>query len=241
MGRLLQSAAENHKGGTDYSSSQLDFVGRPTQTKLRTLNGLAVETRTSYDPGGRPRAFCQTISPLTPSGGTTGAVWEPIARHSYNGIGEMISKTLGCNLQTVDYTYLMQGWLRTINDPAALVTNKDFFGMSLAYDNLGNITNQNYATINPKTPPLGAGGLQYAYAHTYDNLNRLQTSGLSQNGLAVLATNQTYESSATPEQRKPPNPQPNLARQPRRRAYLFLQGQQQPNRPRGRRSQRHVF
>lgn len=49
---------------------------------------------------------------------------------------------------------------------------------------MGNITTQNYATATPKTTlPFGVQTpVVYNYAYTYDNLSRLKTANLTQNG-----------------------------------------------------------
>ena len=152
---------------------------------------MFIKTRTSYDRGGRTKAVCQKVS--DGSTGTAGAYWEPVGRYSYNGIGEMVSKTLGCNIQKVDYAYNMRGWMTSLNDPNALsgTSEKDFFGMTLGYDGVGNITTWNYRAaqrtgtygaayaITPKDP--------YAYTFTYDNLNRIKTANLNKNTTSVFA------------------------------------------------------
>ncbi|MCF0071481.1 DUF6443 domain-containing protein [Dyadobacter sp. CY261] len=192
VGQVIQAASQNHKAGWDRQSSKLDFSGRVLETKLSTLNGLVVETRTSYDRGGRTKAVCQKVSDGTT--GTVGAYWEPVGRYSYNGIGEMVSKTLGCNIQKVDYAYNIRGWMTSMNDPSNLSTTseKDFFGMSLGYDAVGNVTGWNYRAaqrtgtygatyaITPKDP--------YAYTFTYDDLSRIKTASLLKSGSTNVFT-----------------------------------------------------
>ncbi|MBO0934102.1 DUF6443 domain-containing protein [Fibrella aquatilis] len=193
LGRVIQTVADNSVGKLDRASSKLDYIGRALETKLTTANStttLTVDSRTAYERGGRVKAVCQKVSDNQPSAvaGASDATrfyWEPIARHTYNGIGELMQKTLGCNVQKVDYTYQMRGWLTGINNPTSLAADKDFFGMNLAYDAVGNITQWNYR--NGQTQ-YGAGntttilpGLPYAYSFTYDRLNRL-TSGVLNNG-----------------------------------------------------------
>ncbi|WP_158561289.1 hypothetical protein [Emticicia sp. C21] len=58
----------------------------------------------------------------------------------------MTKNTMGCKIQEVDYAYDIKGWLKKINNPNALETQKDFFAMSLSYGGFpGNetITGQN--------------------------------------------------------------------------------------------------
>lgn len=183
VGQPIQVVSQNHKSGYDRKSNKLDFAGRELEAKLSTLNSLVVETLTSYDRGGRMKAVCQKVTDANT--GTNGAYWEPVGRYSFNGIGEMVSKTLGCNIQKVDYTYNMRGWMTSLNDPSQLVTGSetDFFGMTLGYDNVGNIQTSNYRSaqrtgayadapvITPKDP--------YTYTFTYDNLNRIKTGNLT--------------------------------------------------------------
>jgi len=140
-GRVIQTSSQNHRGAVDKTSLNLDFTGRVKDTKLTTLNGMTVLTHSSYDRGGRSKAVCQQVFDInTP---TSGKYWEPVGRYSYNGIGEMTRKTLGCGIQNVDYAYNIRGWMTKMNDPVNLVVGdeKDFFGMSLGYDVVGNITN----------------------------------------------------------------------------------------------------
>ena len=196
LGRAIQTLTDNHLDTSpDRTSSLLDFTGRTLETK-QNLRTLQIQTRQSYEIGGRPKATCQQIT--TPTNVGT-ANWEPINRNIYNDLGELSTKTLGCNLQTIDYTYNIKGWLNNINNPATLVADKDLFGMSLAYDAIGNITTWNYQNASPQlgtgngiVPPLGARGL-YAYNFSYDNLNRLQNSSLSKTGVAMFGNTQSYD------------------------------------------------
>jgi RHS repeat-associated protein len=181
----------------------LDLAGRVLKTKqvaspqyLNIANAPAIitETKQIYDLAGRSLAMCQS-SPLAPSGGT--GSWEPINRNVFNDLGELTTKTLGCNLQTLDYAYTMRGWLNNINNPNSLVAEKDLFGMTLAYDNVGNITNQTYSNAKAKTlqgiPNIQARPV-YNYGFAYDGLNRILSGTLNQNGSQVFAlTGMSYD------------------------------------------------
>jgi RHS repeat-associated protein len=197
LGRGIQTVSENHKGGLDRSSSKLDYIGRSIENKLSTLNDLLIENRTAYDAGSRIKTICQRVTDgVTAMDGSVGQYWEPIARHSYNGIGELTRKTLGCGIQNIDYTYQMRGWLTKINDPADLnigflPADKHYFGMKLAYDPVGNITNWDYRMAQRKgddtTPYEIEQSQPFAYGFSYDNLNRIQSGKLTQQGQAVFA------------------------------------------------------
>ncbi len=184
LGRVIQTAAENHKGGTDYSSSKLDFSGRVLENKLSTQNNLRIETRTAYDVGGRVKSICQRIDE---------SYWEPVSRHSYNAIGELDEKILGCYLQRLSYTYEMRGWLTKINNPDQLWNNfadKDFFGMSLKYDKVGNIIEWNWRTSKRKGTNNDLFDIEvrdpYTQDFRYDELNRLKFAELKKNGASIF-------------------------------------------------------
>ena len=84
----------------------------------------------------------------------------------------------------------MHGWLKTMNNPNQLqsVANpneKDFFGMALNYDELGNIVSQSFKTAQNKVPTAVGGVFQYiqkdlfSTSYTYDNMNRLKTANMA--------------------------------------------------------------
>lgn len=119
LGRVIQTVSDNAKGGLDRSSSKLDYVGRVLESKLTTTNSstsITVDNRTAYEQGGRVKSVCQKVSDNQPSlvagvADATRFYWEPVARHSYNGLGELTKKTLGCGIQTNEYHYQMRAGL----------------------------------------------------------------------------------------------------------------------------------
>ena len=183
LGRAIQTLTDNHIDPTpDRTSSLLDFTGRTLETK-QNLRTLQIQTRQSYEIGGRPKATCQKITNSLPTGEGWGGA-EPIARLSYNDLGELSTKTLGCNLQTLDYTYNIKGWLNNINNPGTLVADKDLFGMTLNYDAIGNIIGQTYSnakTNNTTNTAIIEARPVYNYAFAYDNLNRISSGILKNN------------------------------------------------------------
>ncbi|RAI77468.1 hypothetical protein HMF3257_30775 [Spirosoma telluris] len=200
LGRAVQTVSQNHKDRLDISTSKLDFVGRVLESRLTTTNSsttITVDSRTAYEQGGRVKSVCQRVSDnqQTPLSNATLAYWEPVARHTYNGIGELTTKTLGCGFQTIDYQYQMRGWLSQMNDPAnlnqgTLPSQKDFFGMKLAYDGVGNITNWDYSNAQTTYSPYGLSQKPaYQYGFTYDNLNRLTSGALNQQGQTKFTLN----------------------------------------------------
>ena len=176
--------------GKDRLSSLLDFTGRALASKQTLDNKIETQTKQSYELGGRLKAVCQSITPFL----LAGAGWEPISRLIYNDLGELTTKTLGCNLQNVDYSYDLKSRLMAINNPSTLVNDKDLFGMALSYDAVGNITTWNYA--QPDLNPMGIAlntFKNYAYTFTYDGLNRLKTSNLNKNNISLFSNTQNYD------------------------------------------------
>ncbi|GAB2769826.1 hypothetical protein GCM10027275_10420 [Rhabdobacter roseus] len=78
-----------------------------------------------------------------------------------------------------------------MNDPAQLAAGKDFFGMSLNYDAVGNISGWQYRSAQRTGSYADAFSVTakelYQYSFTYDNLYRLKTAGLTKAGAPVYA------------------------------------------------------
>ncbi|WP_165372191.1 DUF6443 domain-containing protein [Emticicia agri] len=195
--RVIHTVKKNHKQGTDYFSSALDFSGRALATyqSVDNIGLLVTKTKTGYDYGGRPTAVCQKID-----NGNYSENWEPIAHYNYNEIGEMVQKILGCRTQVVDYAYNIRGWLTKINDPANLKVTAtkeyDFFGMSLTYTGDGNINGQTYKTAIT-TAQYNTNGLftdpydiypseLFTYDYKYDKFKRLTRAALKRTENMVL-------------------------------------------------------
>lgn len=181
LGQVIQVASQNHLNGINYTYNKVDFIGRTLRSKQVIQNGLSVtvEQTIAYDFGGRQKAICQKVSDGNPQ-----PYWEPVARFKYDGTGTMYQKTQGCKIQVLDYTYNLNGWMKTLNAPGNLEGGKDFFGMALTYKNNGNISSQIWRSATRKgkhTDPFAVKQLTDAYTATYeyDALNRLNTENLN--------------------------------------------------------------
>lgn len=112
-----------------------DFVGRVTATTTTHKKGAETLIWTdafAYDTAGRLLTQKRTLD------GTT----ETITTHCYNDLGQLEKKTLGGDLQTLNYQYNIRGWLTQTNDPTDLGT--DLFGFSLDYLPNGNIAEMDW-------------------------------------------------------------------------------------------------
>lgn len=197
LGRIIRTARKNHMGGVDYTDNDLDFIGRIKQVKSETNNGAlntTMLTKSTYDAGSRVKSVCQKIN---------GDNWQPVVRNNYNKLGQNIQATLGCKQQVVDYTYNIQGVLKSINDPTNLKNTStvkqneyDFFGMTLEYAADGNINKQIYnhaqraGTLytEPYTiAPYVTSGIPFEYTYSYDTQKRILSGILKKAGSQIFA------------------------------------------------------
>ncbi|MCG8208381.1 RHS repeat domain-containing protein [Tenacibaculum finnmarkense] len=98
----------------------------------------------------------------------------------YDDLGQLISKKVGNKeaspLQTVDYKYNVQGWLKDINDDD--VADNDLFKFSLKYNDPtsgtalfnGNISQTSWNTLSTNTT---GNSVSNQYTYSYDALNRI--------------------------------------------------------------------
>ena len=182
--RVIQTISENHLNGLDILTTQYDFVGNITQTKLsHTIdaslgyNEKIIREFYEYDHAGRLTHHYHQY-------GNSSADKVLMAAYEYNENGEHITKKMhsedgGSNyLQEVNYKYNIRGWLTKIND-ADLSNSEDLFGMELVYNNPvsdidptikinynGNITGIYWNTNGTFKKKRG-------YGFKYDDINRL--------------------------------------------------------------------
>ncbi|MCE7992156.1 MAG: hypothetical protein HEP71_09260 [Roseivirga sp.] len=179
-GRVVQTQGENQMGGTDISTTQYDFAGRVLHTYTIHNNPQALANNTtrilkrfSYDHAGRLETIQEKLN-------DTGSL-NTLTAHAYNALGELESKVLGDNLESLDYKYNVRGWLKSINgDYVAGTNNTHFFGMDLSYE-FGFEQNQLNGNIAGITWRSKSSTKTRAYGFDYDNTNRLLMADYHQN------------------------------------------------------------
>ena len=198
-GHLLRTISENHLRGKDVISNIYeDITYLVLQSKQQHYKGgqvLTLEKTFEYDHTGRllaTRAKVNSQAEIT------------LNAMKYNELGQLITRYLHSNqtsgsrsfIQKVDYNYNIRGWLNRINDPA-LTGDNDLFGMLLCYESTaalgslnnvegcynGNISGMKWGVKNETVAARG-------YAFTYDELNRLKTTGYAEG--ALLSENTGY-------------------------------------------------
>lgn len=183
-GRVISVYNRNHLGGFTENKSELDFRGKvlnsiTTHKRIASSADLiTVEDTYEYDHSERPILHLQSIN---------GQPLELIAKNSFNELGQIVSKSIGGNLttqlQTIDYSYNIRGWLESMNNPNSL--GFDLFGYSLNY------TNPTQGSSNVSTPYNGYikqtvwrsahNGIKKSYAFEYDELDRFIQSSYREN------------------------------------------------------------
>lgn len=184
-GRTIVNHRENHLGGYTKNETKLDFAGFPLEsiTKHKRLSTDATEVviseRFVYDSSYRLKNHFHKV-------GNQNEVL--LSNLSYNEIGQLVSNTVGDALQTINYTYNVRGWLKSINDPNNL--NGDLFGLKLRYNEAvqeeypssaystekvvpkynGNISEVEWKTAYASNEPLRR------YGYIYDGLDRLKAA-----------------------------------------------------------------
>ncbi|QOD67375.1 hypothetical protein HF329_33555 [Chitinophaga oryzae] len=183
-GRVTQVTADNAAGGTDVVTTRYDFNGKMVSTyhvHKNTRSGVTPQTTVLtamlYDARGRLKEVTQQLN-------DTSAV-RTIARHSYDQIGQLVTKELGivangAALEKQTYDYNLRGWLRSISkDYLKNGSGGAHFGQELNYDYgftsqsfNGNIAGIRWKGWNDTT--------QRAYGFTYDPADRLKGAAFSQ-------------------------------------------------------------
>jgi RHS repeat-associated protein len=143
---------------------------------------VVIGTAYAYDHMGRQTETREAIS----NGNTPAPVPTLLSSLTYNEIGQLKTKGLHNNSQSINYSYNERGWLSKINDPAIAPTAGQLFSQQLNYNTPqygataqynGNIADQSYRVYNSNSPTPGIQNVTYSY----DNLNRL-TAGNSSTG-----------------------------------------------------------
>ena len=175
--RVIKSVNNNYLSGIDEAKSSYDFIGNVLQTVV-THNAyggsggtVEITNNFTYDHAGRLLAQTQEVDGDTDNGEVT------LAKNRYNALGQLIEKGQHDDMQKIDYSYNIRGWLTGINDAALSDGENDLFGMELYYNDvpsLGGITapanlNGNISAVQWKSQGVD----KKAYGYSYDTLNRL--------------------------------------------------------------------
>lgn len=185
--------------GTEEIATTYNFSGQPIEiNQKQVLNSQTTQVSTymAYDHMGRLISEEQQVVGET--------VRTPVSTLYYNDLGQLSKKILGNNLQRVDYSYNMRGWLTNINDPYDVVNDnngKDLFAMELLYnDYISSVNssvdkqyNGNITAIQWTSKNSSQAMERQAYGFTYDGINRIKAANYAK-GVMVSANDGFYNS-----------------------------------------------
>ncbi|MDD4386013.1 MAG: DUF6443 domain-containing protein, partial [Bacteroidales bacterium] len=165
-GRVVQTITDNHLGGQDVVSHQINFTGDILLSKEAHSNGVddvVIKHGFAYDNGKRLTTTTHQINEETPI---------TLSHQKYDELGRLRRKYLhggsGNALQTLNYAYNIRSWLTNINDVSAL--GEDMFAMELKYRSAAQPQyNGNIASMKWNTEMFGT----HTYQFFYDGANRI--------------------------------------------------------------------
>lgn len=181
-GRGIQIIADNHLGGKELVGNRYSFSGELLESvQFHDWKGAGehrIHKAFLYDHRSRLLEVMQQIN-------QEDAII--LARQEYDELGQLVEKDLGsCSvnqeLQSIDYTYNIRGWLTRINQTGNVsAIDGDLFGMELAYNSgSGALYNGNIANISWQQA-VGRDGQDKlrTYQYSYDKMNRLKNADFS--------------------------------------------------------------
>lgn len=196
-GREVSTISVNYLGGYTKTETEFDFTGIPLKTytfhkRKSDETGVMVKERFVYDTQNRLKQHYHQVDDNAEV---------LLSDNTYNELSQLTNKKLGNNLQSIDYTYNIRGWLTGINkDQMELsdmggklfsckvkytqkegVTNPDgvlFPGKNVIPKYNGNIAEIDWRAV--EIPGIYPSLTPKRYGYAYDSLNRL-TAGFYQN------------------------------------------------------------
>jgi RHS repeat-associated protein len=195
-GKVIQTKSTNLSGGTDITTTQYDFSGKPLRalTSHQKLGSGAdtylVLTSFNYDAGGRMIAIKKRVN----NSSSNVTADKTIVQNSYDEMGRLKTKVLGNNLETLTYDYNIRGWLLGANRDYAKSTSSatHFFGYDLGYDKTAIAQSDGSGSIGSYDAGLFNGNISGTtwksagdkeirkYDYTYDNVNRIAGASFKQ-------------------------------------------------------------
>jgi len=187
-GRVVQTRATNHLGGSDLVYNTLDFTGKPTSTyKTHGINGASATITELYT-----YVYNKAQQPTTTMYSLNGASPITLSVNNYDELGRVSAKILG-GIDATTYSYNVRSWTTDIIGSR--------FSENLYYNsnplNSNVCFNGNIAGMQWDVPNEGI-GYKRAYSFVYDGLNRLTNANYCGfNGSVVGGTTDRYNETFT--------------------------------------------
>jgi len=181
-GKLAQVQSTNIATGTDIVTTQYGFIGQPLVSVIKNekpgtnAQTNIVLTKMSYDNLNRLSKIEKKISNTLVNGGSMPGSWTTTMENEYNSLGQLRNKKLGDNLESLEYTYNVRGWLTGINQNYVSGSTTHWFGLDLGYDKdtYVSFSNKQYnGNIAGMIWRARGNGVRCKYDFIYDKTNRL--------------------------------------------------------------------
>ena len=189
-GRVIQTISENHKGGIDRFTNELNWNGellKKEHDHTSTTDEVNLLYEYEYAHNGQLKNIFQTVSNSSIAGERI-----LLSQYTYNVLGELIERNLHSTndnefLQSIDYRYNIRGALTRINNTNLTDGEGDIFGMEYHYENPININGVNTTArydgmVNAISWNVddesieGAGFEKTAIGFVYDKQTRLKST-----------------------------------------------------------------
>lgn len=194
-GKVIGTHAINHLGGYTQSESELDFIGTMKKSiirhkKVATDTEKIITETFEYDNKNRLMVQKHQIG--------TNPV-EILSQNTYNDLSQLINKKVGGSspstyLESIDYTYNIQGQLTMVNNVDDIGAH--LFAYKMKYQNPSNPAeaaprfNGNISEIDWMSR---TDGVKRRYGYTYDHLDRLTKAVYQKPGLTAPVVNSYNE------------------------------------------------
>ncbi|WP_051190339.1 DUF6443 domain-containing protein [Kaistella palustris] len=173
-GRPIGSYTANHLGGFTRTETELDFAGLPKKTYTfhqRKSTDAILQVRERFEYNQFNNALINHYHEVVGK-----SPEELLTHNTYNEIGQLEKKNVGNNIQEIDYSYNIRGWMTGINLDANenLIATK-LFSYKIKYNLIAPSSpvlpkfNGNIAEIDW----IKKDGTAKRYSYNYDQLNRL--------------------------------------------------------------------
>lgn len=194
-GRVVQTNADNYKGGQDILTNRYAFTDKIICQYLvhsnpaGNMTNLRVKTNMDYDHAERLLAVTKQIN-------DNDSTRRIVSRSSYDLMGQVLRKEQGqinmtdtTALHYLDYSYNIRGWLKGMNwnygatsgptTSQVNTVNHKWFAMDLSYD-WGFGTNQFNGNIAGQRWVSGGDGAERSFGYGYDAASRLLSGDFNQ-------------------------------------------------------------
>ena len=156
LGRGIGTYSKNHLGGYTRTEAELDFSGAILKSftyhaRKADEPGVVIRERFAYDAAKRLKQHYHQIDNRPE---------ELLAEYTYNELSQVINKKVGNNVQSIDYSYNIRGWLTDINKNQMNVPDLGgkLFAYKIKYTQKDGIDNPDTAQFGGKNVRPGFDG-----------------------------------------------------------------------------------